>query len=143
MQRFSEAWRQQDQLDPDTRQQLKDKLTFLRNSEGAKPLNAGEAPSPLEQVNSQQELLRQKLYREILNEEKAAQQQAQKDPQICVKQIGLVKQSSLFGKFLCCIALLAYLQVKIFHSQVDQQESHSVLTLSHLLAAFLRFPVLL
>lgn len=80
MQRFSEAWRQQDQLDPETRQQLKDKLTFLRNSEGAKPLSPGEAPSPLEQVNSQQELLRQKLYREILNEEKAAQQQAQKDP---------------------------------------------------------------
>jgi general secretion pathway protein D len=80
LQRFSEAWRQQDQLDPDTRQQLKDKLTFLRNSEGAKPLNAGESPSPLEQVNSQQELLRQKMVREILNEEKAAQQQAQDDP---------------------------------------------------------------
>jgi general secretion pathway protein D len=80
MQRFSEAWRQQDQLDPETRQQLKDKLTFLRNSEGAKPLNAGESPSPLEQVNSQQELLRQKMVREILNEEKAAQQQAQTDP---------------------------------------------------------------
>ena len=60
MQKFGEAWRQQDQLDPDTRQQLKDKLTFLRNSEGAKPLAGGEPPSPLEQVNSQQELLRQK-----------------------------------------------------------------------------------
>jgi general secretion pathway protein D len=80
IQKFSEAWRQQDQLDPETRQQLKDKLTFLRNSEGAKPLNTGESPSPLEQVNSQQELLRQKLVREILNEEKAAQQQAQNDP---------------------------------------------------------------
>jgi general secretion pathway protein D len=80
IQKFNEAWRQQDQLDPETRQQLKDKLTLLRNSEGAKPLAAGEPPSPLEQVNSQQELLRQKLYREILNEEKAAQQQAQNDP---------------------------------------------------------------
>ncbi len=80
IQKFNEAWRQQDQLDPETRQQVKDKLTFLRNSEGAKPLAGGEPPSPLEQVNSQQELLRQKLYREILNEEKAAQQQAQKDP---------------------------------------------------------------
>ncbi len=80
IQKFNEAWRQQDQLDPETRQQVKDKLTFLRNSEGAKPLAGGESPSPLEQVNSQQELLRQKLYREILNEEKAAQQQVQKDP---------------------------------------------------------------
>jgi general secretion pathway protein D len=78
--KFTEAWRFQDQLDPDTRQQLKDKLTYLRASSSGQSLPAGEPPSPLEQVNSQQELLRQKLVREILNEEKAAQQQAQKDP---------------------------------------------------------------
>jgi general secretion pathway protein D len=77
--KFTEAWKFQDQLDPDTRQQLKDKLTYLRTPGPAEPLPGGEA-SPIEQVNSQQELLRQKLVREILNEEKAAQQQAQKDP---------------------------------------------------------------
>jgi general secretion pathway protein D len=80
LQKFNEAWRFQDQLDPDTRQQLKDKLTFLRGSSAPQPLASGEPSSPLEQVNSQQELLRQKLLREILNEEKAAQLQAQKDP---------------------------------------------------------------
>ncbi len=78
--KFTEAWKYQDQLDPETRQQLKDKLTFLRAIDNARPLAGGEPPSPLEQVNSQQELLRQKLVREILNEEKAAQQQSQKDP---------------------------------------------------------------
>ena len=78
--KFSEAWKFQDQLDPAIRQQLKDKLTFLRAAT-AQPLPAvGEAPSPLEQVNSQQELLRQKLYREILAEEKAAKDLAQRDP---------------------------------------------------------------
>jgi general secretion pathway protein D len=77
--KFTEAWKFQDQLDPDTRQQLKDKLTYLRMNSNAQPLPPGEQ-SPLEQVNSQQELLRQKLVREILNEEKAAQEQAQKDP---------------------------------------------------------------
>jgi general secretion pathway protein D len=77
--KFTEAWKFQDQLDPDTRQQLKDKLTYLRMNNAAQPLPPGEQ-SPLEQVNSQQELLRQKLVREILNEEKAAQEQAQKDP---------------------------------------------------------------
>jgi general secretion pathway protein D len=76
--KFTEAWKFQDQLDPETRQQLKDKLTYLR-APSAAPAPGGES-SPLEQVNSQQELLRQKLVREILNEEKAAQQQAQKDP---------------------------------------------------------------
>ena len=35
--------------------------------------------TPLEKVNSEQELLRQKLVREVLNEEKTVQQQAQKD----------------------------------------------------------------
>jgi general secretion pathway protein D len=78
--KFGEAWKLQDQLDPETRQQLKDKLTFLRANSTPRPLAPGEQASPLEQVNSQQELLRQKLWREILNEEKAAQQQAQKDP---------------------------------------------------------------
>ena len=45
------------------------------------PAAAGRGePSPLEQVNSQQEVLRQKLYREILAEEKAAKDLAQRDP---------------------------------------------------------------
>jgi general secretion pathway protein D len=77
--KFAEAWKFRDQLDPPVVQQLKDKLTFLRAA--AQPLPAaGEAPSPIEQVQSQQEVLRQKLYREILAEEKKAQQQAQDDP---------------------------------------------------------------
>ncbi len=78
--KFAEAWRFQDQLDPAIRQQLKDKLTFLRAAT-AQPVPAvGEAPSPLEQVNSQQEVLRQKMYREIIAEEKAAKDLAQRDP---------------------------------------------------------------
>jgi general secretion pathway protein D len=79
--KFQEAWRFQDQLDPATRQQLKDKLTFLRSANSEPLPIAGSAPlSPLEEVNSQQEVVRQKLYREILNEEKAAQDLAQRDP---------------------------------------------------------------
>jgi general secretion pathway protein D len=80
--KFSEAWRLQDQLDPPMRQQLKDKLTFLRNAgPGVQPLPASVGqPSPLEQVSSQQEVLYQKLQREIANEEKAAEELAQRDP---------------------------------------------------------------
>ncbi len=80
MRKFQEAWQYQAELDPETRQQLKDKLTTLRPIGAAQPLPTGAAPSPLEQVNTQQELLRQKLYREILNEEKAAEQLAGSDP---------------------------------------------------------------
>jgi general secretion pathway protein D len=78
MRKFQEAWQYQAELDPEMRQQLKDKLTTLRPLPSALPDAA--APSPLEQVNTQQELLRQKLYREILNEEKAAEQLAGSDP---------------------------------------------------------------
>src|SRR4029453_5945794 len=78
--KFQEAWKFQDQLDPAIPQQLKDKLTSLRAAT-AQPVPAvGAPPSPLEQVNSQQEVLRQKLYREILAEERAAKELAQRDP---------------------------------------------------------------
>ena len=80
MKKFQEAWKYQAELDPETRQQLKDKLTILRPTAAAQPLPRGGPASPLEQVSSQQELLRQKLVREILNEEKAAEQLAGSDP---------------------------------------------------------------
>ena len=81
MAKFSEAWKFQDQLDPAVRQQLKDKLTFLRAAANAQPIAAGEGqPSPLEQVNSAQEVLKQKLIREIANEEKTAEKLAQTNP---------------------------------------------------------------
>jgi general secretion pathway protein D len=79
LQKFQEAWKHEAELDPETRQALKDKLT-LRPAGAAQPLPAGGPVSPLEQVSSQQELLRQKLIREILNEEKAAEQLAGSDP---------------------------------------------------------------
>lgn len=79
--KFNEAWKFESQLDPETRRQLKDKLTLLlRGTSPVQSLPAGEPPSPLEQVNSQQELLRQKLSRELANEEKEAEKLAQDNP---------------------------------------------------------------
>ena len=47
MRKFTEAWKQQDQLDPEMRQQLKDKLTFLRaNNQPTQPLPRPDAPAP-------------------------------------------------------------------------------------------------
>ena len=76
--KFAQAWKYQDQLDPETRQQLKDKLQFLRAASAPVP---GEGqPSPLEQVNSHQEVLRQKLFREVATEQKNAEKLAITDP---------------------------------------------------------------
>ena len=80
MQKFREAWAMQDQLDPETRQQLKDKLTFLNTAPPAGLPGEALGASPLEQVSSEQELLRQKLMREIINERQAAEKLAQNDP---------------------------------------------------------------
>ena len=77
--KFTEAWKFRDQLDPAIVQQLKDKLTFLRAA-AVEPQPVGAQPSPLAAVNSEQEILRQKLYREILAEENKAKSQAQSDP---------------------------------------------------------------
>ncbi|QDU25291.1 Bacterial type II and III secretion system protein [Anatilimnocola aggregata] len=89
---FQEAWKQKDQLDPEMQRQLGDKLTFLRaNTAPAQPLPRPEGPgapiSPLEQVNSQQELSRQRLVREFLAEASAAQALAQTDPRGALAKI--------------------------------------------------------
>lgn len=86
---FQEAWKGQEQLDPETRKQLADKLTFLRaNSAPAQPLPRPDgAASPLEQVNSQQELVRQRLQREFANEVKDAEILAQTDPRAALGKI--------------------------------------------------------
>ncbi|MDX1946197.1 MAG: hypothetical protein SFU86_12430, partial [Pirellulaceae bacterium] len=80
--KFAEAWKFQDQLDPLVRQQLKDKLTFLRAAAAAQPLPAavGQPASPLAQATSQQQILLQKLDREIVNEERLAEKMAENDP---------------------------------------------------------------
>jgi general secretion pathway protein D len=90
LQKFTEAWRYQEQLDPETRQQLKDKLTLLRT--GAATAAAPGEPSPLEQVQSQQELVRQKLVREILNEERLARQQAESDPKQALANVQKLRE---------------------------------------------------
>ena len=79
--KFTEAWKYQDQFDPSTRQQLQDKLTFLRTAVmQRRGVPRGGDDSQLEQVESQQELLRQKLVREIAAEQKAAEKLAGTDP---------------------------------------------------------------
>ncbi len=75
---FRQAWQHQGDLDPATRQQLKDKLGLMSSAREIVP--SGREPSPLEQVDTAQELLRQQLYREFSNEEKAADKQKKADP---------------------------------------------------------------
>jgi general secretion pathway protein D len=99
MRKFTEAWKQEGQLEPELRAALKDKLTFLRAANApaqAAPLPRPEGPaqpigpptSPaLEAAGSQQEVARQRLQREFTNEQKAAEQLAQTDPRAALAKI--------------------------------------------------------
>jgi len=76
---FRQAWQFEQQLDPATRQQLKDKLSLLGAADRPTP-NVGGPPSALEEVGAQQDVLRQKMFREIANEQQEAEKMMGSDP---------------------------------------------------------------
>lgn len=79
LQLFTEAWKYEAELDPSTRQALRDKLTLLRVAMTADP--AGGPPgSALDAVDAEQRLLRDKLFREITREQNAADRMRETDP---------------------------------------------------------------
>lgn len=79
LQLFSEAWKFEAELDPSTRQALRDKLTLLRVAMSADPA-AGPPGSALEAVDAEQRLVRDKLFRDITREQSAAEKMRQTDP---------------------------------------------------------------
>ncbi|MCO6455221.1 MAG: general secretion pathway protein GspD [Pirellulaceae bacterium] len=92
LQLFSDAWKFERELDPATRARLKDKLTLLRAA-GQAPANNPEAPSPLESVDAQQQLLRQKLFREITTEQEAADRMvANNDPRGALARLNRTRE---------------------------------------------------
>ncbi|GIW93931.1 MAG: general secretion pathway protein GspD [Pirellulaceae bacterium] len=74
---FRQAWRYEAELDPQTRQQLRDKLTLLQ---AVAPPSGDQPKSPLEEVAARQQIAQQQLFREINNEQRAAEQQLATDP---------------------------------------------------------------
>lgn len=83
---FRQAWQFEQQLDPVTRQQLKDKLSLLGSNDRA-AFGTGGPPGPLEEVGSQQEVLRQKIFREINSEQQEAQKMMATDPRGAVARM--------------------------------------------------------
>ena len=77
---FRDAWKYERELAPETRQQLQDKLILLQTNGTPPAVAADTQPSPLEAVDAQQQLLRQKLYREITSEQAEAQRLSATDP---------------------------------------------------------------
>jgi len=75
---FGEAWKFEAELDPATRQRLRDKLTLLRV---ATPRPSGlPSGNVLEEVDSEQRILADKLFRDISREQTAAEKTRDRDP---------------------------------------------------------------
>ncbi|HUG69726.1 MAG TPA: hypothetical protein VMM76_18385, partial [Pirellulaceae bacterium] len=85
---FRDAWQYEQELDPLTRQELKDKLNLM-SAGGNRPLRE---PSPLEEVNAQQDLLRQQLFREISNETKEAENMVRTDPRAALQRVTKLRE---------------------------------------------------
>lgn len=77
--KFLEAWKYEAQLPAEVRQQLKDKLTLLQPTTPL-PNNGSAVMSPLDAVDQQQQLERQRLYREISSELGETQKISTSDP---------------------------------------------------------------
>ncbi|MEO8493816.1 MAG: hypothetical protein ABI614_02010 [Planctomycetota bacterium] len=88
LQLFRNAWQYQQELDPVSRQELKDKLSLL-SAAGNRPARE---PSPLEEVDAQQELLRQQMFREITNETKAAGEMVRTDPRGALQRVTQLRE---------------------------------------------------
>lgn len=85
LQLFREAWQFKDELDPYTQQQLKDKLTLMRTVN--QPAVNNVPQTPLEEVDSRQEVLRQKLVHEITNEVAQARKTLPQAPREAYQQL--------------------------------------------------------
>ena len=86
-QNFREAWKYQGQLDPNMRQQLREKLNLLQTGSAPAGLPAGREPSALEAVDSKQTLLQQKLRSDLSRELDAAQNIFKSDPRAALQRI--------------------------------------------------------
>ena len=79
LQHYREAWLYEDELDPVTRQRLRDKLSQLR-ARARRIDGAPSAASPLEEINAVEQIVLQKLSREISTEQKEAERISKTDP---------------------------------------------------------------
>lgn len=90
IQLFRDAWKYERTLDPTTRQRLQDKLILLQDS-STPPVTTDSQPSQLEAIDAQQQLLRQKLYREIASEQAEAQRMSATDPKGALERLKRIR----------------------------------------------------
>ncbi|PQO35563.1 general secretion pathway protein GspD [Blastopirellula marina] len=79
-QMFEAAWKHQQTLDPQARQRLQDYLRYSTQPLGAQVQQTSTAPSPLDSVDAEQQLLQRQLFAEVTREQTAADRMRESDP---------------------------------------------------------------
>ena len=77
--KFQEAWRYEANVDPVLRQDLQEKIRLI-SADSSQGSSALEATNPLNQIDATQQLLRQKLFSEIMAGQKSAEDMTADDP---------------------------------------------------------------
>jgi general secretion pathway protein D len=90
---FTEAWKYERDLDPLVRAQLKDKLTLLQgNTKSPAKQNAGEPVSAIQELTQEQNLARQKMFREVTTEIAESEKMVQDDPNAALDRLQMLRQ---------------------------------------------------
>ncbi|MEZ6092182.1 MAG: hypothetical protein R3C05_30110 [Pirellulaceae bacterium] len=88
---FLEAWKNEAQLDPIIRRQLKDKLTLMQPAPAPRP--AGEAGGAFDAVTQEQTLARARLMREVTAELANVEQQKKTSPMGALDRLNALRRS--------------------------------------------------
>ncbi|WP_197442404.1 general secretion pathway protein GspD [Lignipirellula cremea] len=88
---YTEAWKNAHQLDPLTRQSLQEQLNALQASASSDRVQSS-APMNLQRAASEQEVLRQQLFRKIGQERAAAQEMREKRPREGLARLQKVRE---------------------------------------------------
>ena len=89
---FNEAWKYEREMDALTRAQLKDKLTLLQGNKSQSRPNAGEPITAMQQLNDEQNLARQKMWREVTTEIAEAEKMVDNDPHAALDRLQMLRQ---------------------------------------------------
>jgi general secretion pathway protein D len=91
MKLFTEAWKFERDLDPLTRAQLKDKLTLMQSNQAAKN-QVAEPVNAIQQLSQEQNLARQKMWREVTTEIAEAERMVDNDPHAALDRLQMLRQ---------------------------------------------------
>ena len=92
MKLFNEAWKYERDMEPLARAQLKDKLTLMQGNKIPNKPAAGEPITAMQELNEEQNLARQKLWREVTTEIAEAEKMVNSDPNAALDRLQILRQ---------------------------------------------------